>query len=279
MKLNKKELDKVGMKKAVVYGVFVALFVMMFGTLNLAAQSDSDSEKIRPFIGHWNIFSTNVEGEDRGNCGGRLGDAGEKALNCSLPVDQLPLNKRGEAWLKFIDQRNSPTIAECAQVSLPSVLTSDTYISGFPDRLLIQHTDPSGLINRNAWKDGSGPTPIPGELFQHGFSTYHMDGDDLVVMTDHFTFDPDGIDDHLHMASSVRKKVTQRYHLIDGNTMRLIITLEDPLFLTRPFKFAYVFDKKPGGPNPNYRDCDTEVSREEIISGYPGNKYDETDYK
>src|SRR5438445_523214 len=108
---------------------------MMLGTFNAVAQSNEEFDKVYPFVGHWSIFSTNTEGEDRGNCGGRLGDAGEKALNCSMPIDQLPLNKRGEAWLKFVDQRNSPSIAECAQVAIPSLLTSDNFISAFPGRL------------------------------------------------------------------------------------------------------------------------------------------------
>jgi len=123
-----------------------------------------------------------------------------------------------------------------------------------------------------AARRGAGPLLLGG-------LRYVFDPDDLVVVTDRFTFDPDGIDDHLHMASSVRKKVTQRYHLIDPNTLRLIITLEDPLFLTRPFKYAYVFDKKPGGPNPAIRECDAGVARREVIFGYPGNKYDEDDYQ
>jgi hypothetical protein len=130
-------------------------------------------------------------------------------------------------------------------------LTSDNFISAFPGRLRIQHADPSGLITRDIWKEGTGPIPIPGELYQHGYSTYRLDGE----------------------------KVTQRYHLIDPNTVRLIVTLEDPLFLTRPFKYAYIFDKKPGGPNPAIRECDADVARREVIFGYPGNKYDEDDYQ
>jgi len=59
------------------------------------------------------------DGQDRGNCGGRTGDYGEKLLNCSVPVDQLPLNARGEAWLKYVDIFQSPTTAECSQLGLP----------------------------------------------------------------------------------------------------------------------------------------------------------------
>ena len=249
------------------------MLILLSGAVDLIAQSDSQFDKLYPFLGHWSIYSTNTEGEDRGNCGGRLGDYGEKLLNCSMPVDQLPLNKRGEAWMKFTDQRASPSLAECAQVAMPSLLTSDAYISGFPHEIIIQHADPSGVVTQNIWMDGTGSRPLPGELLQHGFSTGRWDGDDLVVETANFTFDPDGIDDHLHMASSVRKKVTQRYHLIDDQAMRLIVTLEDPVFLTKPFTYAYIFDKKPTGLAQAYRECDPDVARREVEFGYPGNKY------
>ena len=266
-----------GAWNAAAAGVFLAL-LMVLGAPDLAAQSDAQFDKAYPFMGHWGIYSTNTEGEDRGTCGGRLGDYGEKLLNCSMPVDQLPLNKRGEAWLKFVDHRNSPSLAECAEVSLPAVLTADTYFSGYENEIILQHADPSGLVTRDIWMDGRGH-PLAQHLFQHGHSVGHWDGDDLVVETANFTFDPDGIDDHLHMASSVRKKVTQRYHLIDEATMRLTITLEDPLFLTRPFKYAYVFNKEAGGLQPAFRNCDPEVARREVEFGYPGNKYPDDDGK
>ena len=122
--------------------------------------------------------------------------------------------------------------------------------------------------------NGTGPQPLPGELFQHGISRGHFDGNDLVIETDHFTFDPDGIDDHLRMASSVRKKVTERYRLIDDNNLRLIITLEDPNFLTKPFTYAFVFTKTgSAGPRQGWRECDAESARREQEFAYPGNKY------
>ena len=95
--------------------------------------------------------------------------------------------------------------------------------------------------------------------------------------TTNFTFDPDGTDEHLHMASSVRKKVIERYHLIDENTMRLTITLQDSTFLTRPFTYAFYQSKKPGGAPTAWRACDPESGRNEVYSAYPGNKYGEDD--
>ena len=261
-------------KKAVNIAVaFLAL--VMVATPDLAAQSDEMFDKVFPFIGNWDPEIDNPNGQDRGNCGGRVGDWGEKLLNCSMPGDQLPLNKRGAAWMKYVDHRQSPSLSECAQVAIPPLLSGGGYISAFPDRLVIQHFGSSGspLINRTVWMIGNAPRPLPGELFQHGHSVGRFDGNDLVIESTNFTFDPDGTDDHMHMASSVRKKVTERYQLIDGTNLRLIITLEDPTFLTRPFTYGFLLIKKPGGPPPSYRSCDPEVARNEVYFGYPGDKY------
>ena len=96
-----------------------------------------------------------------------------------------------------------------------------------------------------------------------------------MVETTNFTFDPDGIDDHLHMASSVRKKVTERYQIVEEDVLRLIITLEDPTFLTRPFKYAFSLYRSPGGIEPDWTNCDPEATRNEVIFAYPGVKYPE----
>ena len=252
-------------------GVFsVVLFVC--GPRILTAQSVEQFDKSFPYIGGWGNGADNPDGQDRGNCGGRLGDYGEKLINCSLPVDQLPLNRRGEAWLEFVDHRASPALAECADVTIPGLLGSTMYISAYTNRLVSQHS--VRLTTRTIWMDGRGH-PETRHLFQHGHSIGWWEGEDLIVETTNFTFDPDGIDDHLHMASSVRKKVTERYQVIDEDTLRLIILLEDPTFLTRPFKYAYIYNRRAGGPPTDWYDCEPEVSRNEVIFAYPGNKYPE----
>ena len=97
-----------------------------------------------------------------------------------------------------------------------------------------------------------------------------------MIVTTHFTFDPDGMDDHLHMASSVRKTITERYQLIDENHMRLIITLEDPTFLTKPFTYSILKTKTTEGRSGGgWRTCDPDLSRRELEFAYPGNKYSE----
>jgi uncharacterized protein YfaP (DUF2135 family) len=76
------------------------------------------------------------------------------------------------------------------------------------------------------------------------------------------------------MASSVRKKVTERYRLIDDNSMRLIITVDDPTFLTEPFTYAFMFNKAGmNGPRQGWRQCDAESARREQEFAYPATKY------
>src|SRR5262245_12876360 len=117
----------------VLIGAAFLSFMILFGCVELRAQTDQMFDKSLAYIGNWDSDINNPEGQDRGNCGGRLGDWGEKLLNCSLPADHLPLNKRGEAWLKFADARSSPALAECAQVAVPALLGSGAYISAYPN--------------------------------------------------------------------------------------------------------------------------------------------------
>lgn len=259
-----------GLRRVARAGALFAL-VMAVGAADVAAQSDEGYEQLYPFLGHWDSQIRSPEGQDRGNCGGRLGDWGEKQMNCSMPVDNLPLNARGEAWMNYVDIYQSPTTAECAGGSVNASLGEDFSLSGAPGRVF---TDSGQFGGRIVWMNGTGPTPQNGELFQHGYATGHFDGDDLVFETTNFTFDPDGMDDHLHMATSVRKKVTERYQLIDDDTIRLIITLDDPTFLTRPFRYSKLFTRMASrNIRTGYRVCDPDLARRELEYAYPGTKY------
>ena len=261
-----------GTRRAICAAVLAIATVGM--AASLAAQTDEQFDKAFPFLAGWDAKVSGPDGQDRGNCGGQLGDYGEKLVNCSMPVGRLPLNSRAEGWLLYRDQLQSTTQADCAQIGFPSVLGDAIFISGYPGRLIMEHPSNPWYLTRTIWMDGTGPQPLPGELFQHGISRGHFDGDDLVIETDHFTFDPDGTDDHLRMASSVRKKVTERYQLIDEGHLRLIVTLEDPVFLTRPFTYAFVFFKTgAAGPRQGWRECDAESARREQEYAYPATKY------
>ena len=167
--------------------------------------------------------------------------------------------------MNYVDLMQSTTTAACALLSLPALLGDDFSLSAAPGRVNIN--------DRTIWMNGAGPTPRSGELFQQGYSVGHFEGNELVIESTNFTFDPDGMDDHLHMASSVRKKVTERYQFIDDNNIRLIITLEDGTFLTKPFRYSKLFTRATRQQNPGWVACDPELARRELEYAYPGNKY------
>src|SRR5436190_14808908 len=189
------------MKRAVLTGVCFAL-VTVIGTANVWAQTDEEFDKIYPFIGNWDGQVGSPTAQDRGNCGGRLGDYGEKLLNCTIPVGHLPLNARAEAWLKYMDARQSPSMADCQQIPYPAVLGEGSEIMAYPGRLEIRISSNPWFLYRTVWMNGTGPTPMPGQSFQHGFSRGAFDGNDLIIEADLFTFAPAGLDDYLPMASS-----------------------------------------------------------------------------
>jgi hypothetical protein len=251
--------------KAIYQGIFLAL-VIVFGVQQLPAQVQPvQKEQAERFIGIWGRDGT----QDRGNCADLLGDAGENLNNCSIPFDQLPLNERGKAWLKFYDELASPTLNDCLPISFPTLLgdVSGWEISAKVDGFL-QYFAGDNNVTRKIWMDGRGHPPT-GQAFQFGHAIGHFERDDLVVESTNYTFDPDGIDDHSHMASSQLKKVTERYHLIDPDTMRVTITLEDPLFLTKPFVYAHIHKRRPVQQLDTWFECDRESSRGATEATYP----------
>jgi hypothetical protein len=173
-----------------------------------------------------------------------------------------------------VDIFQSPSTTECAGLSLPSALGSagDITFSGSPGRVVINVQQ---FGERTVWMNGLGPTPRAGELFHHtGYSVGRFDGNDLVFETTHFTFDPDGMDDHVHMANSARMKFTERYQLIDDDTLRVIMTIDDPIFLTRPFTYSRLFMRTPArGQAGGWNECDPDASRREVEFNYPESKY------
>ena len=86
---------------------------------------------------------------------------------------------------------------DCAPAPLPSLLAhaTPTNIVQRPDRIIISYEHNDG--RRTIWMDGRRHPPA-NELFYHGHSIGHYEGDVLVIETTNFTFDPDGLDDHGH---------------------------------------------------------------------------------
>lgn len=233
--------------------VFAALAMAVAPEI-LVAQSDD----VPDFSGNWRIERQPY------SCGEwNLDQFGNVRAGCAISVDELPLNARARAWAVFFDE---PLAAmwDCAPASLPSLL-GDSFpwtISQKSDRLTIRYEHDDTV--RTVWMDGR-RHPFVGELFYMGHSIGWYEGETLVIETANFTFDPDGMDDHGHIATSVRKRLTERYTRIAPDTMEMAITLEDPLFLTEPYTWVRQLNRSNVGPQ-SWGECDLEQSRRQLES-------------
>jgi len=219
-------------------------------------------EVARGFIGTWLRYPPGANNPERGNCGKLVDQNGEPRRGCALPVDKLPLNARAWAWVAFADELLAP-VYECAAHTVPTLLgdVRPFRVTMEMDSVLVNYE--MGNTLRRIWTDGRGHPP-PYELFYQGHAIGRWEGNQLVVETTNFTFDPDGMDDHAHLPTSVRKKVTERYSLVNPNEMKIEITLEDPLFLTQPHTWSHTWRKNNTRVFDGFAECDPEVTRREI---------------
>jgi hypothetical protein len=220
-------------------------------------------EAARGFIGTWVRFPPGADNPQRGNCGKLVDQNGEPRRGCALPVDQLPLNERALAWVEFADELLAP-VYECAAHTVPTLLgdVRPFRIAVEMDSILVNYE--MGNTFRRIWMDGRGHPP-PYQLFYQGHAIGRWEGNQLLVETTNFTFDPDGMDDHAHLPTSVRKRVVERYTLVNPDEMRIEITLEDPLFLSRPFTWGHTWRRAPATRQfDGYAECDPGVTRREI---------------
>ncbi|MCZ6585586.1 MAG: hypothetical protein O6930_06175 [Gammaproteobacteria bacterium] len=195
---------------------------------------------------------------------------GQERHECTAPIDQMPLNARARAWTEFFDEPVSG-MWDCAPAPLPSLLAhpTPTNIVQRPDRIMISYEHDDG--RRTIWMDGRRHPPAS-ELFYHGHSIGHYEEDVLVIETTNFTFDPDGLDDHGHLPSSPRKRLTERYTRTSPDSLELEITYEDSLFLTEPFTWTRQIRRTEFSVG-QWGDCDPEQSRRQLdtlpVSKYP----------
>ena len=187
-------------------------FIMTVVPVGLSAQHETAvTDTALKLIGNW----TRDTSVPRGNCGGYKDERGNPIQDCSTPIDKLPMNDRARAWLKYYDELQSPTLNECAAITVPNLLGDVRPFSiSFKTDSVIFNYEQMNII-RPVWMDGRKHPPAT-DLFQQGHAIGHWDGEDLVVESTNFTWDPEGIDDHLHFPSSTRKKITERYKLSES---------------------------------------------------------------
>jgi len=267
--------------RALIFAFLTA--VTLVGAADLAAQRPSAAteapamQDILAMMGSWRNIP-NRGGFDEATACAEIKDAwGKPVSTCGVAFDKIKdhLHTRAFAWLRFVegDEHISSKWA-CAAPQLPVLLDNFTWTLFRPNEgqeLRVQYGQAAGGWLRYIWMDGRSH-PSAHELFFQGHSIGWWEGKDLVVETTNFTFDADGIEDHIHLPSSHLKKLTERYTLASPDKMTLAITIEDPLFLVKPFTYSYFLQRAPY-PKPESDDCDPRIGLEDLDLSSP-DKYE-----
>jgi hypothetical protein len=253
------------MRNMILPAAFAALAIVA-GSPGLAAQTRNAAgfpttpttfELPREMYGDWKE-NAGFDGFGGGNCGSLKDERGNPRETCQFPVDKLEplMNGRAKAWQAFFDEPLSPRWSCVAGNFLTEL--GDGYLWNFsvnPDAVL-QRFEQSNWT-RTIWVDGR-PHPPAEQIFYQGHSIGRMDGDVFVVESTNFTFDPDGMDDQSHIATSHLKKVIERYKSTGEDKLEVEITVEDPLFFNAPFTWTFKYDRPKRGFTGEWF-CDPEV--------------------
>ena len=150
------------------------------------------------------------------------------------------MTARGNALIAAFDEVAAPKY-DCSPATLP-IIFGDPWavkIEQLPDR--VNFTYEKDDVTRTVWLEGKGhQPPRNGLLFMHGYSTGRYEGNQLVIETTKFVFDPRGFHDS-YIPSSTQKKVTERYWR-EGNLLRMESVSEDPLILREPFRYQFEWE-------------------------------------
>ena len=219
------------------------IVVLTSGTTNLAAQSPAEIGELPDISGTWN----------------RVSRSNPPACGPSFVIEederQLPrfgcrfdwsdhINARTRAWRAFYDEPLEGKFY-CVPESIPSMIgwNNPMRIVQREDRIIWESAaSNASTIERAIWTDGR-PLPPPGDVAYYGHSVGRYEGNELIVETANFTFDPNGLDYQLQVPSSWAKRVTERYSLIEPDRLRMVLTVEDPVFLTRPYTETLEYER------------------------------------
>src|SRR5687767_1370754 len=121
------------------------------------------------------------------------------------------MNARGKALIAAFDEHAAPKY-DCSPAGLP-IIFGDPWavrIDQLKDR--VNFTYEKDDVVRTVWLEGHGhQRPRSGQLFMHGYSTGRYEGNQLVVETSHFTFDPEGFaGDVINAPSSTQDRKSTR---------------------------------------------------------------------
>ena len=154
-----------------------------------------------------------------------------------LREDDARLTDRARAYQAAIDEIAQPKY-DCAPMPIPHMYT-DPYsfrIEQLEDRVRIYYGKDD--VVRTIWLEGHGhPEPAINEFFYFGHAVGRYENGALVVVTDKFTFDPQGLNADFRIPSSTQKQMTERFSR-DGDDLVLEVSTTDTFFLKEPWEFT-----------------------------------------
>jgi len=184
-------------------------------------------------------------------------------LGSGGPRPDLPYTAAAKAQVAKFDANKAPALT-CEPISMPAILMTVYEYKWIrsPDRIVIekeQYTDMTRTIwlNRTTPPAGYEPNPM-------GFSVGRFEPDGtLVVETTRFS--PVRWGNHPGVDSSEKKKIVERYKLIDGGMgMSLSYTQEDPAYFSAPVTASGTFTKSYDSTFPKQPPCDLEAAQEHL---------------
>lgn len=177
-----------------------------------------------------------------------------------LEEDDARLTTRAKAYRDVIDEAAQPKY-DCAPMSIPHMWTDpySYWIEQLDDRVIIHYGKDD--VSRTVWLEGHGhPEPAINEFLYFGHSTGRYENGALIVTTDKFSFDPQGLNADFRLASSTQKQVTETFSR-DGDNLVLEVSTIDPFFLNQPWEFK-VTSRPDSTKWEGSWQCDLEASRQ-----------------
>ena len=200
------------------------------------------------FSGNWHYFVNNEEGQ----------------LGGFDPPGDWPLSPKGQAQVYNCNLKNYP-FYQCINFGHPRLITWvwARRWTRFDNRIEIETEMSADNQKRTIWLDGR-KKPKDFKPSDIGYSTGSFDENGtLIVETTGYAPTPWG--STIGLDSSAQKRVVTRYNLSNGSPLtgytRMVfeVTLEDPVYLTKPVKFWGAYDLVPEHQYVPFS-CDPESS-------------------
>ncbi len=173
-------------------------------------------------------------------------------------TEPMQLTARAIGFSQAFDEVLSPRY-DCSPAAAPFIVR-DPYnfaIEQQRDRVLLIYEKDD--VVRTVWLEGFEHADAgPYDYTIQGYSSGRYEGDQLVVETTKFAFDPIGLANTGNIPSSTLKKVTERYWR-EGDRLRAKVITEDPLVLREPYEFD--FDWEATEAELVAYGCDPELAR------------------